>query len=713
MKLLNFFKRSPVKSFAEKKPSIAIGEIGDTGTSIYEGIITEEYKAKLQGNKGVEIYDKMRLSDATIKASVLVCSLPIRSANWYIEPASDDEQDKKIAEFVRFNLFENMTITWNDFLRQALLMLPLGVMLFEKIFEMGEWNGKEMFMYKKLAPRLPKGVYSWQTPDKQDGITWSKVDGEQVGIPIEKLIIFCNEKEGDNWWGNSILRVCYKHWYYKENFYKIEAVAFERQGLGVPMASLPEGATSVEETKAEEILRNIRTNEKAYVIKPDGYEIEFMDMKGGTTKSPKDAIQHHNREIVLSVLAQFLELGATSVGSRALSQDQSSLFYLSLEATAKQVADTINKYAIKQLVDLNFDVKNYPKINYSKIGVIDHNALTTSIQRLVQSGTLTVDDTLEDHLRDTMNLPKREESEEDISGSEKKKFKEVIKEDFKSWRPLTFTEQKVHWQSIRNNLDKYKKELIENSTELLEESKEKYIKDFERALRNKDRTELKKLSLKNKALYATLIAMTLKKIYNFGKVNVAKEMRVQAPPVSNEATQRINLQADMIAQDHFDRLVYESKKTAVNGLGKGLSVIATLAMIELVMSDKIKELTRNTAGIVIAGNLNQGRRLVQKRYSNLIYAMQRSEVLDDRTCNYCLSIDGRVFEKNDPFTKNDIFHSGCRGVWIEIMKDEKELPRITGAPKSLTDKFDGEVNKLLQPKVPIIKKTSDAAKFLK
>lgn len=55
----------------------------------------------------------------------------------------------------------------------------------------------------------------------------------------------------------------------------------------------------------------------------------------------------------------------------------------------------------------------------------------------------------------------------------------------------------------------------------------------------------------------------------------------------------------------------------------------------------------------------------------------------------------------------------CRGIWVEILKDEEELPKITGAPKVITDRFDKAVNELIQPKKPIVKKSSAAAKMLK
>ena len=83
-----------------------------------------------------------------------------------------------------------------------------------------------------------------------------------------------------------------------------------------------------------------------------------------------------------------------------------------------------------------------------------------------------------------------------------------------------------------------------------------------------------------------------------------------------------------------------------------------------------------------------------------------------KNCSFCLSVDSRVFDKRDPFTKNDIYHSHCRGIFVEILKDEEEKPKITGAPKSITDRFDKAVNELIQPKKPITLKKSAAAKML-
>lgn len=69
-----------------------------------------------------------------------------------------------------------------------------------------------------------------------------------------------------------------------------------------------------------------------------------------------------------------------------------------------------------------------------------------------------------------------------------------------------------------------------------------------------------------------------------------------------------------------------------------------------------------------------------------VYALQRSELLDDETCNYCISMDGRVVKPDDPITSYHQFHPLCRGIWVEIDIRETGKPAITGIPKYLRDK---------------------------
>src|SRR3954462_2569483 len=98
-------------------------EVGDSGTRILDGIVSEEYNSKLRDTRGIETYDEMRRSDGTVRAALQAVKLPIRSAEWYVKPGTQDEQGQEIADFVTDCLFEHQELPYPDFLRQALLAL--------------------------------------------------------------------------------------------------------------------------------------------------------------------------------------------------------------------------------------------------------------------------------------------------------------------------------------------------------------------------------------------------------------------------------------------------------------------------------------------------------------------------------------------------------------------------------------------------------------
>lgn len=383
------------------KPPVP-GEIGDSAGMAMSGIIVNrDYNTKLTGTARIAKYDEMRLGDATVNATLLAIFLPILAARWRVDPASESRFDTRIADFVSENIFNNGTRTWQETLNEILLYQIYGCMPFEDVWE---FRGDQVWL-KKLSSRWPDTIYSWKLKGGADGICQRTVNGE-FEMPMDKLTIFVNQKEGENWEGKSILRSAFKHWYSKDKLYLIDNIASERQGIGVPYAKFIGGvANPSEEAKMEILLQNFRANEKGYMMYKEGWEVGFIDMKGTSTKNVLPMVQHHDRQISKNVLAQFIELGAGNVGSFALSTDQSKLFIQSLESVANYIKDVMNKYLIKKLVDFNFIVEKYPELMFDKIGTVDANALTTSIQRLVQIGALTVTETDEAYLRDVMDLP--------------------------------------------------------------------------------------------------------------------------------------------------------------------------------------------------------------------------------------------------------------------------------------------------------------------
>ncbi len=697
---LQFFKEGKIK---------VDEEIGETGTSIYGGIITnEDYNPDLTGTKALETYDKMRKSDGIVGAVLLSCELPIRAATFYVEPASDDKQDQEIAEFIEYNLLKGMTITWDDFLRQALLMLPFGVNVFEKVFTIINHNGKDYIGWRKFAPRSPLTIYKWETQTGEDGITQMLSNGEQPSIPIEKLLIFTYRKEGDNWLGTSLLRNSYRPWFFKQHIEKINAIAIERQGIGIPYAELPPNHTPQDVEKAKEILKNIRAHENAYLIKPSGWIVDFMDMKANSVVNPVPSIIRYNREIMTSALTQFLDLGSSNVGSKALSVDQSTTFHNNLTAIAKQICDVINNYAIKQLVDLNWDVKDYPTLKFTRIGRIDYQELATSLQSLTLAGVISPTPELEDYIRDIFGLPEKPELEEEVAIeklNEKSKVQneEKVKSEIKSfqeWQPprlLTFAENKIHWKDLHNKMEVSEKEVGVKLRRVLADIQNDLVSQVHRILATTDNAEkrdrIQDLKTKHQAEYRKIVYDALKELFDYGKEIASHEMHKEIPSTPSDKLITLSSKADAYVETMNNDLIKEAKFAILKVLeGKKFAEIpitSALALIGKAIKDRVRRLGMDAPAIITESAINQGRRVAFEVYDNDIYALQRSEILDNRTCSFCEAMDGRVFKKDDPMTQEDGFHENCRGLWVEIMMDEFEKPQITGIPDSLRNQYKG------------------------
>ena len=402
---------------------------GASGTYIVNGFLEADYNPKLAGEKGLEKYDEMRRSDSKVRQSLMVCKLPILSTEWYFEAAVDPETgvtgeaEEDVKDFCEKAFFEKMEQPWPEHLAEVLTCLEFGFSLFEKVYTADDDD--EFIWIKKFGSRKQTTVVKWETEDGEPGIvqqlpsTITDPDHENYGkskisIPAAKLLLFTYQKEGDDYAGISILRSAYRHWYIKDALYKFDAIRHERQGVGIPYIKLPKGANEKDKVEARLILKNIRANEQGGVILPNtNWEFGFVDLQAGNVSDIWKSIDHHNQEIANNVLAMFLNLVSGDGGSRALSEDQSDFFLLANEALANMIEDVYNRHVVPELVDLNFEVQNYPKLRHRKLGSVDYSTISSVLSTLVGAGVIESDEDLEEWARDIIDAPKKVVLEED------------------------------------------------------------------------------------------------------------------------------------------------------------------------------------------------------------------------------------------------------------------------------------------------------------
>jgi len=384
-------------------------EIGTTGRSMqsmYQYTLdTDEYLSTLKHPSNIPIYERMGRSDSQIKAILLMLELPLRSTQWFIKSYDGSNEAKKISQYIEESLFgdypNGIQGGFDEFLKNVCTMFQFGHSVFEKVFEVKnnylKWN--------KFAVRPQSTIYEFLYDKVGDirGITQELVGQgfKLVDININKLLIFSHDKQQGNFEGISAIRSAYKHWSIKDFLYKILNVGVERNLVGTPTLKLPENYTQNDFELAKEIVTDLRSSEFGGVTLPNGFDLSMFEGKR-TLIDVLPYIEYQDRLISKSILAQFMDLGSSSSGSFALSYDQSQMFLLMLESSAKNICNIINSHAIPELVNHNFDSTLYPKLTFKPL----NSGRLINVLKTLTDGNLVIPDTdLEEWLRDMLDLP--------------------------------------------------------------------------------------------------------------------------------------------------------------------------------------------------------------------------------------------------------------------------------------------------------------------
>lgn len=428
-------------------------EIGATGTISFSGFLgQEEYNEDLQGENAIKVYTRMR-SDSMVKAMLRTIVLPLRGAIPKHEPASDDPRDVHIALACDEALLNMEGQRWDDFNRQAFMgTLTYGFSVFESIYTNKESkpnyvlaDGERVLAPYKLAPRLQKTIYRWhidrngdllgvqqqvfvsavavntQVPvgDMSRGGNLYPAGGtfRYIDIPADRLFVFVLEQEGSNFLGESLLRSPYKNFFWKEVHLRIQGISAERHGVGVPYAIVKQGITRTEENAIVNALRNLHAHEKGYMIANEAQladatkigmaPLGIMDMRSSSLRTTDSAILYHDRQMAVSILADFLTLGS-GIGGNAnvMHRDKSSLFFNSLLGIKRPFEDAFQKQVVEPFVDLNFGPqKKYPQFGLTNLETKNIQEVGRALALMAQAGIITPTPELEQMLREMFDLP--------------------------------------------------------------------------------------------------------------------------------------------------------------------------------------------------------------------------------------------------------------------------------------------------------------------
>lgn len=406
-------------------------EIGRIGQKRFEGTFYEEFLPELRGRRGMDTYREMAENDDTIGAILFAVEMLIRQASWTVEPAGDTPADKEAAEFVE-SCMHDMQDTWTDTISEILSFLTYGWSFHEIVYKRRMGKTKNpltkskysdgLIGWRKLPIRAQETLYRWEYDDNDNLIGMTQMPPPDYGlitIPIDKAMIFRTKSRKGNPEGRSILRNAYRSWYFKRRIQEYEGIGIERDLAGLPVFTAPENVPIWDDdsdmtalrASMEDMVRKIRIDEVAGIVKPFGFEFELLSSGGNKQFDTNAIIQRYDTGIAMTVLADFIFLGHQQVGSFALSSDKTELFAMAIGAYLDIICETFNSQGIPPLIDINgshFEgITDYPKLAHGDIETVDIQKLSAYIKDMAGVGLLIPDDALEDYIREAANLPER------------------------------------------------------------------------------------------------------------------------------------------------------------------------------------------------------------------------------------------------------------------------------------------------------------------
>lgn len=374
---------------------------------------SEDYEQtpELRWPLSIDVFDRMRRSDAQVASVLRAVTLPVRRTTWRIDPngARPEVAEQIAADFGLAVVGAESPTTartrgrfsWPEHLRLSMLMLTFGHMFFEQVVRLDDAGRVRLH---KLGPRMPRTLTAVNVADDGGLESIEQAAGAgKVKIPVDRLVAYVHDREGGNWLGSSLLRPAYKHWIIKDRLLRVQAQTIDRNGMGIPLYKGAPGEESLAGGAA--LAQAWRSGDNSGAAIPDGADLSLVGVSG-TLPDADPAIRYQDEQIARAVLAHFLNLG-TQTGSWALGSTFADFFTLSLQALAEQIADTTTQHVIEDLVDWNWGPdEQAPRLVFDEIGSRSI-ADASTLKALVDAGIIFPDRVLEEAIRQMFGLPQK------------------------------------------------------------------------------------------------------------------------------------------------------------------------------------------------------------------------------------------------------------------------------------------------------------------
>lgn len=303
------------------------------------------------GGKGIEFYEDL-LRDSEVRSALQTRRLAVIGKEWSVDPASEDDADVEIAEFVK-DAFLDCNF---DSARQSLLSgIVLGYKPAEIMWEFVDGAIKIKEIIGKASRR-----FVFDTQGKLRLLTLQNmINGEEV--PDRKFIVFRNVSDNGSYYGDGLGSSLYWHVWFRKNGIKFWAIFCDKFGSPTAVGKYPPGTTKEQQ---DALLAAIEAIQQESGIKiPDTMAIELLEAtRAGSINTYESFCAYHDKAISKVLLGHSAATESTpgKLGNETQSVNIRQDY---LKADADALCECLNNSLVRWLVDYNFpNVKAYPKV---------------------------------------------------------------------------------------------------------------------------------------------------------------------------------------------------------------------------------------------------------------------------------------------------------------------------------------------------------------
>lgn len=366
----------------------------------------------LIGKRGYSIYDQMQ-RDAQVQACLMIKKFTLLSRGWEVHPASDDPNDVRIADFVRWAL-DDMRGSILDVLYNALDAIAKGFSIMEINYRIiGREPYRGMIGLAGIKSKDPS-TFNFDTDEFMNvrglkrmglGHGWPSQSASDGALSPDKFVVYSYNPRYESPYGTSDLRAAYKHFWSKDMLTRFMNLYLEKYGSPTAKGSYKRGTPK---SAQEELLKALdKIKQETAIVIPDDVQVELLEAQRGGEAGYLSALEWHDKQIAKSILCQTLVSDeGMRVGSFALAKIHLDVLKMCLMKLKRDLEESVmREQLIRRLVDYNFNTSAYPIFSLGPLEDRDIESLSNTISKLISGEVIKPD---ESWIREYLGLPQRE-----------------------------------------------------------------------------------------------------------------------------------------------------------------------------------------------------------------------------------------------------------------------------------------------------------------